>query len=427
MNRSILSRFNVVKTIGEETWVYNTLTSSFIKLPTKQWVSLPLQDDKELITILLQQGILIDETVNEVDKYKYYFYSKIFNKDILNVTIAPTMQCNFSCPYCFEGNNKNFSQMSEEIENQIVQFLIKQSEKKKIQICWFGGEPLLAFNKILSISNKLNENNISYSANIITNGSLFKEEVIKNLSSLHLTHIQISLDGVGEEHDKNRHYKNGKASFDDICQNIEKLLQQTDIKICLQVGVDKSKLNSYRDVYFYMKERFPEALATKQVEIGDNVIKDRTDFDTNNNCLSKKQLFEKDLRELKDPIYKHFCPGLPGLSLPCMYRLPYALAIDSKGYIYHCLEHMGNPSFCIGNITQGQVSSMKLANMTFAEDPFNDEECLHCKVLPICGGDCPLDRIKEKGKEEKSYCSYYKDYLADLLPYMYNINHKIES
>ena len=43
---------------------------------------------------------------------------------------------------------------------------------------------------------------------------------------------------IGEEHDQNRHYKNGRSSFDDICQNIEKLLKLTDIKLYLQVGVD---------------------------------------------------------------------------------------------------------------------------------------------------------------------------------------------
>lgn len=416
------SRFHVVKTIGEKTWVYNTLVSSFIKLSTTQWNSLAQQDDKELISVLLQQGILVDENINEISKYKYFFYNKIFNKETLNVTIAPTMQCNFSCPYCFEGNNKNFSQMSEEIENRIVQFLIKQNEKKKITISWFGGEPLLAFNKILSISSKLDENNISYSASMITNGSLLREDIIKKLPTLHLTHIQISLDGVGEEHDQNRHYKNGRSSFDDICQNIEKLLELTDIKLYLQVGVDNSKPDSYRNVYFYIKEKFPKALATKQIEIGANVIKNRTNFDIKNKCFSKKQLFEKDLRELKDQIYENFSPGLPLLSSPCMYRLPYILAIDSKGYIYHCLEHLGQPSLSIGNITIGKLSSMKLSNMAFSADPFLDEECLHCNVLPICGGGCPIDRMKEKGKEKKSYCSYYKDYLADLLPYMYNKN-----
>lgn len=421
------SQFNVVKTIGEETWVYNTLVSSFIKLSTTQWNSLLQQNDKEFISVLLQQGILVDESINEISKYKYFYYSKIFNKELLNVTIAPTMRCNFSCPYCFEGDNKNFSQMSEEIENQIVQFLIKQSEKKNIQICWFGGEPLLAFDKILSISNKLNENNISYSANIITNGSLLKEEFITKLSTLHLTHIQISLDGVGEEHDRNRHYKNGRSSFDDICQNIEKLLELTDIKLYLQVGVDNSKPNSYRNVYYYIKERFPKALASKQIEVGANVIKNRSDFDTKNNCFSKKQLFEKDLRELKDPIYEKFSPGLPLLSSPCMYRLPHTLAIDSKGYIYHCLEHMGQPTLSIGNITTGKLSSMQLANMAFAADPFLDEKCQRCNVLPICGGGCPLDRLKEQGKDTNSYCSYYKEYLADLLPYMYNPKSNTES
>ena len=419
-----ISQFNVVKFVGEEVYVYNTLTSAFIKLTATIWNSLPELRDKELFSVLLQQGILVKEDTNEVYKYKYFFYSKIFNKKVLSVTIAPTMQCNFCCPYCFEENHKNFSQMSKEVEDSIVDYLAKQSETKSISICWFGGEPLLAFNKILSISSKLDERGVKYNANMITNGSLLTEEVIRQLETLHLTHVQISMDGVEEEHDKKRHYKNGKPSFGQICSNIETFLKLTKIKLALHVGVDNSNPNSYRNVYFYMRDRFPKAIADGQLVIRANCIKDRTGFDSNKTCFSKKQLYEKDIKELTNPIYDKFTPGLPLLSSPCMYRIPMVLAIDSKGYMYHCLEQMGQPTLSVGNILSGKASLMQLSNMTFGEDPFDDEECLHCNVLPVCGGGCPLDRKKLHGEKEKSYCSYYKNYLADLLPFIYNKNTK---
>lgn len=40
-------------------------------------------------------------------------------------------------------------------------------------------------------------------------------------------------------------------------------------------------------------------------------------------------------------------------------------------------------------------------------------------VFPICGGGCPIDRNRNKGKSTKTYCTYYKKYLSEMLPYLY--------
>lgn len=73
----MLSIFNVSKTINEVTWVYNTLTASFIKMETELWNSLPDNSDKELIETLVKQGILVNDNNNEIQKYKYFYYNKI--------------------------------------------------------------------------------------------------------------------------------------------------------------------------------------------------------------------------------------------------------------------------------------------------------------------------------------------------------------
>lgn len=101
----MLSIFNVSKTINEVTWVYNTLTASFIKMVTELWNSLPDNSDKELIETLVKQGILVNDNNNEIQKYKYFYYNKIFDKTFLSLSVAPTMKCNFRCKYCFEGDH----------------------------------------------------------------------------------------------------------------------------------------------------------------------------------------------------------------------------------------------------------------------------------------------------------------------------------
>lgn len=412
----IYSNYNVIKSLEGSTFIYNTLTSAFLKISTEQWESLSDDSDKDFINMLLKQGILVESHQTEVNKYKFFCYKKAFDEKVLKLTIAPTMLCNFACPYCFEGDHKSFSKMDADVENAIVKYIVKKSARQQINICWFGGEPLLAFDKIVSISSQLDENNVEYQANIITNGSLISDKVVDKMQSLHLTHIQISLDGLEDEHNKTRCYKNGKPSFGDIEKGIELLLSKTKIRVSLRVGVDNSRPKSYLEVYKYMENRFPEAIANKQLQVSANIIQNRTGFDGKGICFSNKQLYEKELFDLENKDEEYFCPSLPGLNMPCMLKTPSFLAIDSRGFIYPCLEFMGNPAKSIGNIVKGELSFSKRANLLFNNSAFDDEDCISCKVFPICGGGCPMDREKFKSHKE-AYCTYYKNYLEELLPH----------
>lgn len=415
----MLSIFNVSKTINEVTWVYNTLTASFIKMETELWNSLPDNSDKELIETLVKQGILVNDNNNEIQKYKYFYYNKIFDKTFLSLSVAPTMKCNFRCKYCFEGDHKKFSKMTKEVEEALIHYIIKKSKQKDIHINWFGGEPLLAFDTILSICDKLNSSNVHFTSSMVTNGSLFTPKIINNLYKLHLRNIQITLDGTAETHNKRRFYKNGTPSFYDIENNIKMLLHNTNIKLTIQVGVDIENHDAYENLYEYLKKRYNTYLEKNRLLIGCNNIQNRTDFEGCSSCFTEEQIFDRKKKYLQENKYPALIQQLPGLSLPCMYRSSNNMAIDSKGYIYRCLEHLGQPQHSIGNIVEYKVSLGKMAKMTFENDPFDDAECHQCKVLPICGGGCPIDRKKGENKGQKSYCSIYKKYIEEMLPLIY--------
>ena len=87
-------------------------------------------------------GIIINDRKEEIQRYKYILYSKMFRYNRILLYICPTMNCNFSCSYCFEVGSKRKINMTEDVEDAIVRFLVKNKEKK-ISIIWFGGEPLL--------------------------------------------------------------------------------------------------------------------------------------------------------------------------------------------------------------------------------------------------------------------------------------------
>ena len=72
------SLYNVVKTNGTEVWVYNTLTSAFVKMEASIWNYLWSEDAEEYRKMLYKQGILIDDHSEELIKYKYKYYGTAF-------------------------------------------------------------------------------------------------------------------------------------------------------------------------------------------------------------------------------------------------------------------------------------------------------------------------------------------------------------
>lgn len=55
------------------------------------------------------------------------------------------------------------------------------------------------------------------------------------------------------------------------------------------------------------------------------------------------------------------------------------------------------------------MSFAKISGMAFMGDPFDDEECRKCNVLPVCGGGCPQDIMQCKDRNNKTYCSSHKN------------------
>ena len=56
-------------------------------------------------------------------KIKFYALAERFNNRRLDLTINPTLACNFACPYCFEEDHRNIY-MSENTENEINLYLL---------------------------------------------------------------------------------------------------------------------------------------------------------------------------------------------------------------------------------------------------------------------------------------------------------------
>lgn len=414
----ILSQYNIYLNRDREVSIFNTLSSALVKLDSDTFNSLltTIKQDSSIAKQLHKMGILVNNRDEEIRKYKYIQYTRMFRNDHILLYICPTMNCNFSCSYCFEGTNKKNINMTEDVEDAIIKFLLRHKHKK-ISLIWFGGEPLLRIKIIESIVKKLNKNEISYSSSMITNGSLLKDQAIEVLKNMSIEFIQISMDGTKIHHDRRRYFRSGKGSFDVIIDGIERLIAETSIIITIQVTIDKTNLFEYENLLDYFNKRFPVEMKKQRIRLNYNIVKDRTNFDKEGTCMSHHDYFDF-LDRIKHSTLSHKAHlFLPDMAYPCMYNTVGSYAIAPDGEIFKCIEHIGNKSKSIGNIVTETISLSKLASCFFKCSHFENEECLNCPVLPVCGGGCPLDRELDNGDNTVS-CSFYKTHLSKILSLM---------
>lgn len=92
---------------------------------------------------------------------------------------------------------------------------------ERLNIGFYGGEPLLEFQKIKRALEYINEKysgrKVDYS--LTTNGTILNDEIIHFFITNDFN-VMISLDGPKEMHNENRVFENGNGSFDKIMENL---------------------------------------------------------------------------------------------------------------------------------------------------------------------------------------------------------------
>ena len=109
---------------------------------------------------LVEQGILVPYSQNEVAKVLAKQREKLLaNGDLLSLTIAPTLSCNFHCYYCFEKgaahNEPDEFPIAETMK--FIESKCKEHNYKKLYVKWFGGEPLLKTDVIFELAKRIKE------------------------------------------------------------------------------------------------------------------------------------------------------------------------------------------------------------------------------------------------------------------------------
>ncbi|MBQ6173918.1 MAG: radical SAM protein [Clostridia bacterium] len=166
-------------------------------------------------------------------------------KRVNGFTILPTTECNARCFYCFESDHKRCT-LTEEMADDVVEYIARVSKGGPVEISWFGGEPLVGSKRISQICAGLRARDIRYRSSMVSNAYLFDEELIRVAKNeWNLKNVQITLDGTETVYNETKAYVNPRDNpYRRVLRNINLLL---DNEILVNVRLNVTDKN-YEDL-----------------------------------------------------------------------------------------------------------------------------------------------------------------------------------
>ena len=182
---------------------------------------------------LLQNGYLRTESaVQGIRHPSTQHLEYLLDRKLSKITLQVTQGCNLRCKYCIYSEDSNVHQrshsnkrMSWETAKRSIDFLWEHSvDSKRVNIGFYGGEPLLEFPLIKQIVAYARDvfDGKELTFTITTNGTLLTDEIISYFAQENIQ-LTISLDGPKAIHDKSRIFADGHGSFDTVMKNVARV------------------------------------------------------------------------------------------------------------------------------------------------------------------------------------------------------------
>ena len=432
------SNYNVeIETIEEgKKLVYNTYSGIFGIMDVKTQeiynniekinnINAEEIETAKTIDIMAKAGYIIDRDKDELATMEVERAVGRFNKNHMHLAIAPTMDCNMCCPYCFE--NKNKLVMDDKTQEALIDFTKLHFEAhkniKSLSVGWYGGEPLLQKDVIYSISEKLidlcEEKEVSYSATITTNGILLDIDTTKRLvNDCKISSAQITIDGMKETHNKRRLLVGDGDSFDIIVQNIDAC--KDFINITVRVNVDKDNMDDVEKLTeFFLEEKQWSSNPSFYLAPVDNHYE--ACLNENTRCLQGEEFAEIDIKCVRE-IYKRNRDSVARSFFPkrrpvfCGGESVFNYVVDPEGFTYNCYAQVGEKNQSTGHIYRPFAITPKYGKWLLSDI---HDKCKKCYFLPMCMGGCMIHRLNSEGTPQcfRTFYNYketlklaYEDY-----------------
>ncbi|WP_278789635.1 radical SAM/SPASM domain-containing protein [Leyella stercorea] len=423
------SKYNILSKSEKYGYLlFNTMSLAFIRINEQDidmWKKLRETPDSytnfQNYDFLIKARILVDNQEDDLNVYLADVLKNRYNSSDMALTILPTRGCNFGCIYCYEQDRPNVL-MSEQTEKAIVKFVCSNSNLKRLSVVWYGGEPLLNFDSMVRLTKMFKQLNIEYSAKIVSNGYLLTKEKADLMKDLAIRNIQITFDGSEEIHNQRRFLLGGQPTYRKIMDNLKYLLSiNKEITIDIRTNIDRRNKDDYNKFY----QDFKSEINDKRVTMYPGFVSDLLSSE----CVSPefniseggyKAQFILDIFDKYGIEIKSFLPKYRRHS--CVASKYFAFVIGPEGELYKCWRMVGNQKEAIGNVNDGSFDMVKFSKYLIGADYTLDSKCLQCEFITLCGGGCPLVRMRNKyEKISLNHCCPEKTHMEQLMELRYEM------
>ena len=415
-------------------------------------------EERSAVETLSEHGFIVPDRPTERQKLQAFFHDVRHSEEQLRVTVLTTMQCNFACDYCIQGDhgdyNRTASKMSMENAARVASWIegrLDETRASTFVLTLFGGEPLLNLPVAYYLSERLwsatQSRGVEMQINVITNGLLLTPEVVDRLAPVGLNGIKITLDGDRDTHNRMRPLRGGQGTFDKIVSNIRKIAGRC--RISIGGNFDESSAGSYpalldflaaqdfaphlsrvafkpvvRDVISRVGQG-PAALGPgKKKFIGLTPVSEGNRLGggplgggpLGGTCMTSAGAgagggacdtchFSADqMSYLRDETKKRGFSTSDGVHMgPCEIHRKHAHTIGPDGDIYACPGFTGDKKMATGHIDGSASSSRSLAAQRF-DQLAAWKECADCAFIPVCAGGCSVASHSELGDMNVPSC-----------------------
>jgi len=424
--------------------LYNSLSNVFIDvsnieleqilLDIKERGSITnLQDYPDLFEELKKTKIIVDSDEPEILKIKHKLFLNRYSPYTINLTILPTLSCNFKCPYCFtkEGDGAFMDELVHEKIVKLVEALTKNNKSTLLHLSWMGGEPLLNFNTIKELTAQLKKLDVNIDSLLVTNGYLMNREQVEQFKELYISRVQVTIDGLKEEHNLTRIHKNEPDSFSKIISNMDTFFEvynkRETVSLNVRVNLDKTKdyLRKFIEVYKFLRNRYPY----NNLFISPGFIEDIKSNGSNISCEFDKVTAKNFFVDLIKFGLAEYSLYPENQNFDCAVKSANSFVIGPTGELYSCWENIGYKEYITGFLNAEGLPVITNNESFFRylidADFLNDEICLDCFFFPICTGGCPEKRIRNKHCNACfDTCAIQKTAIEEILDLHYEVKMK---
>ncbi len=152
------------------------------------------------------------------------------NSSVLTAWLHVTNACNLRCPYCYV--HKSAEGMDEATGTAAVEAVVASAVRhgfRAVKLKYAGGEASLNHRLMVRLHRLARERTAQHGlrldATLLTNGVALPVSLVETLKAEGIK-VMISLDGVGEQHDRQRPTINGRPSFPLVEATIARLVER---------------------------------------------------------------------------------------------------------------------------------------------------------------------------------------------------------